>query len=397
MFNRNSKNFLSKWWWQNDKSILLSFFLLIFISIILVITASPFVAIRIGVDPFHFINKHLVFLVIACGVIYFFSTLSKENLIFVVVAGFTISILAMIAVLFWGSETKGASRWLYLPGFSLQPSEFMKVLFPAMLAIIWKKMEISKDKILTSLSLFLPYFIQKWRLTQWLAKNITYLVLFIIYFFVAFLLLKQPDVGTVVLISTVFFGILFITGISYLWSIIIAFICSIGGVFAYCTFPHVHYRVNTFFFEQKSYQVSKAIEAISNGKIFGLGAGQGVVKQYLPDSHTDFIFSVGIEEFGLVFGLFLILIYLNIVYRLFYIIQKQQDSFNIIALSGSMFLLGVQSFIHIASNINLIPTKGMTLPLISYGGSSLISIAILIGLILNLSKKDIQNIILKVE
>ncbi|MCL2566578.1 MAG: FtsW/RodA/SpoVE family cell cycle protein [Alphaproteobacteria bacterium] len=345
-----------------------------FLSIILVITASPFVAMRIGASPYYFINNHISYLLLSCGVIFVISTLDKRKLVLLIMFGFSLSVLLMLLVIFFGTDIKGARRWIYLFGFSIQPSEFMKVFFPAFLALIWKRMELAKkDKISI------------------------YLTLTIIYAAVIALLVKQPDFGSSILVSLVFLGILFITGISYLWVIIFSFIASILSVLAYFTIPHVNYRVNSFFFEEKSYQTLKSLEAIFNGKIFGLGAGQGVVKQYLPDSHTDFIFAVGIEEFGLIFGLFLILIYLNIIYRLFYIIQRQQDSFNIIATAGSLLLLAIQTFIHIASNINLIPTKGMTLPLISYGGSSLIAMAILIGLILNLSKKDIQNIILKVE
>jgi cell division protein FtsW len=374
VFNRDSKNFLVRWWWQNDKSMLLSFALLMFLGIILVITASPFVAMRIGASPYYFIYNQLFYLLLSLAIIFFISILDKRKLILLIMFGFSISIILMLLVIFFGTEIKGARRWIYLFGFSIQPSEFMKVFFPAFMALVWKRMELTRrDKVSI------------------------YLTLSIIYVAVIVLLVKQPDFGSSILISLVFLGILFIAGISYLWVIILGFVGSILGVLAYFMIPHVNYRVNSFFFEEKSYQTGKAIEAIFNGKIFGLGAGQGVVKQYLPDSHTDFIFAVGIEEFGLIFGLFLILIYLNIIYRLFYNIQRQHDSFNIIALSGSMLLLAVQSFIHVASNINLIPTKGMTLPLISYGGSSLIAMAILIGIILNLTKKDIKNIILKTE
>ncbi len=374
MIGRGSNNFFAKWWWQNDKTILLSFFLLIFLSIILVITASPFVAIRIGVNPFYFINNHIFYLFLSLVIIFVVSLLRKRHLLLLVFFGFIASLLVMLVIIAFGIEVKGAKRWIYIFGISLQPSEFMKVLFPTFLAILWKKMEIlKKDKLSIYLSLTLVY-----------ALSIS-------------LLLLQPDVGMTILLSIVFIGIIFITGISYIWVVIVSFICSIFSVLAYFIFPHVNYRINSFLFEEKAYQASKALDAIASGKFFGRGAGQGIVKQYLPDSHTDFIFTVGTEEFGLIFSIFLILIYLNIIYKIFYLVQKQQDSFNIIALSGSMLLLAVQTAIHIASNVNLIPTKGMTLPLISYGGSSLLSIAFLIGIILNLSKKDIQNIILKVE
>ncbi len=374
MIRRSSDKFLVKWWWQNDKTILLSFFLIVFLGIILVITASPFVAIRIGIEPFYFIKNHLLYLSISIFIVFIISILDKRKLILFIFFGFIISAVSVLLVILIGDEIKGAKRWIYIFGVSIQPSEFMKVFFPAFLALAWKKMELlKKDRISM------------------------YLIISLIYSIVVSFLLLQPDVGMTILISLVFIGIIFITGIRYLWVLIVSFICSIISVVAYFIFPHVNYRINTFLFEEKSYQASKALDAIAGGKLFGRGAGQGIVKQYLPDSHTDFIFTVGTEEFGIIFSIFLILIYLSMIYRIFYLIQKQQNSFNIMALSGSMLVLGVQTIIHIASNINLIPTKGMTLPLISYGGSSLISMAILMGIILNLSKKDIQNIILKVE
>ena len=166
-------------------------------------------------------------------------------------------------------------------------------------------------------------------------------------------------------------------------------------LFAYFLFPHANYRINHFLFEQNSYQVTKALNAIISGKIFGKGAGQGSLKKYLPDSHTDFVFTVGAEEFGLIFNCFLMIVYIVLIYRSYNVLLKQRSMFKILALGTTIVLISLQSIIHIASNINLIPTKGMTLPLISYGGSSMVSMALLMGFLLSLTKKDINNIELK--
>ena len=168
-------------------------------------------------------------------------------------------------------------------------------------------------------------------------------------------------------------------------------------IFSYIIFPHVNYRVNSFLFDNNSYQVAKSIDAILRSGFFGQGVFEGNVSEYIPDAHTDFIFAVGSEEFGLVFSFIIISLYLTIGYRLYFYCVKSDEDFQIISIIGMVMILLVQTFIHIASNINLIPTKGMTLPLISYGGSSLVANCIMMGFILCISKKDIQNIVLQLK
>ncbi|MFL1781353.1 Bacterial cell division protein FtsW, lipid II flippase [Candidatus Hepatincolaceae symbiont of Richtersius coronifer] len=372
LLGRTQNNIFSKWFWQNDKTLMICTFLLLCSGLILVITASPFVAMRIGIDWFYFIKNHLVYCVLSLGIIFFLSLLNKDQIIKLSFMGMIISLLLMIGIIAFGVEINGSKRWLYLLGFSFQPSEMMKVFFPVCFSFIWQ------------------YFNEHKR-----NKLSIYLILLILYIVIISLLFLQPDIGMLVLVTLVFTLLLFLTGISFVWILLLTLVTIFLLVTSYFVFPHVNYRLNNFLFEEKSYQVSRANDSIASGKIFGKGAGQGVIKEYLPDSHTDFIFAVAAEEFGLVFNLFLVYLYFMLIYRCYKIANKQEDPFKVLIISGLSGILGFQAIIHIASNVNLIPTKGMTLPFISYGGSSLISAAILIGLIFALTKKEIS--LLKVK
>lgn len=369
---RNYNNVFSKFWWQIDKQILLPIFLLFCISIILVITASPYVAMRIGVAPLYFIYHHIVYSLLSMLIIFCIFQLNEKQLKVLSVAGFIISLFLMLWVILMGTDIKGAKRWVYILGFSIQPSEFAKVFFIGTMAFMWEYTNQLKMKVLYK------YFI--WGL---------------IYILFAGLLVLQPDVGMTILVTITFFVLLILTGISWFWGVLFSFVGSILAVIAYFIFPHVNYRVNNFFLDKHPYQIEKALEAISSGKILGKGAGQGSLKAALPDAHTDFIFTVGLEEFGLVFGLFLIYLYIYLIIRIIKHIKQKNSMIAILSLAGYVSLLATQTLIHIFSNVNLMPTKGMTLPVISYGGSSLFATAILMGMILNLTKKDVNNIIIK--
>lgn len=369
---RNYNNIFSKFWWQVDKQILLPIFLLFCISIILVITASPYVAMRIGVEPLYFIKHHIVYSLVSMLIIFCIFQLNEKQLITFSMIGFGISLLLMCWVIFMGTDVKGAKRWVYILGFSIQPSEFAKVFFIGSMAYVWDYANKLKINI-------------RYKYVIWVC----------IYALFAGLLLLQPDVGMTILVTATFFVLLILTGISWFWGILFSFVGSILAVVAYFIFPHVNYRVNSFFLDKHPYQVEKALEAISSGKILGKGAGQGSIKAALPDAHTDFIFTVGLEEFGLVFGLFLIYLYVYLIIRIIKHIKQKNNMVVILSLAGYVSLLATQTLIHMFSNVNLMPTKGMTLPVISYGGSSLFATAILMGFILNFTKKDLNNIIIK--
>jgi cell division protein FtsW len=368
-FKRQSNNFFAKIWWQTDKTLLACFSMLLLIGIILVSTTSMFVALRIGVDSLYFIKNHFAYLILCLVIIFILSATDKKQMLSIAITGIVISFILLVYIVFFGQEIKGAKRWVYLMGVSIQPSEFIKVCFPVGFAFILSKLK-SKGK----------------------DNMFVYLMLCIFYTFIVTTLLLQPDVGMTLLISGTFVTLLILSGLSFFWVIILAACGVLILLFSYFIFSHVHYRVNSFLFDQSTYQVNKSLSAIKTGALFGRGAGQGLVKEYLPDSHTDFIFTVGIEEFGLFFGIFIISIFATIFYRGFQIVSKETDVFKYLSIAGLITVITLQAIIHIFSNINLIPTKGMTLPLISYGGSSLLSMSIAVGFLLSLTKKNKSNI-----
>jgi cell division protein FtsW len=269
---------------------------------------------------------------------------------------------------FIGSEIKGSKRWLYFFGLSLQPSEFFKIMFIPLNAII-----------LNNLNHF--HYLK------------VYLISFLLCMISFSIVLLQPDVGMGLLIFSSWLMQVFISGIPIFLFIIPLFVLIFISGFAYLSFEHVQYRVNNFLKSFSSdgggelYQVKQAIAAFSKGRFFGVGPGQGRIKINLPDAHTDFIFSVIAEEFGAISCLFIIGLYILIVWRSLRKIFNETDLFKILTVSGLSFQFIMQAFINIGVNIRLLPAKGMTLPLISYGGSSILATSLLLGIIIALNKK----------
>lgn len=368
-FSRAKQNIFAKIFWQCDKFLLFSIIFFLLIGLILVSSTSSFVALRIGLQPLYFVINHIIYMILGISILIGIFFLTQKQIIQLALLITIVSLILMFLIILVGVEIKGAKRWLYLFGFSIQPSEFMKVCFPVVFAFIYNFCSNKKYDI-----------------------RIIYVSLFSYYLCVLFLLLLQPDVGMSLLISVLFVILLTLIGMSLIW-LIMAGICFFAIlIVSYFTFPHVNYRINTFLFEGNTYQVSKGIDAIQNGSMFGKGAGLGTIKEYVPDSHTDFIFSVLIEEFGFSLGIFIIFLYILILYRGIKYVQKTHNVFNMIVVMGGILIILLQGAIHMASNLNLIPTKGMTLPLISYGGSSLISNCFLMGMILWFSRKHVDDI-----
>lgn len=329
----------------------------------LVATASPAVAERIGLESFYFIKRQLFFLLCAGVCVVFFSLLSPIMIRRVAVVGFILGVVALILVLLLGDEAKGAKRWLYIAGFSLQPSEFVKPFFIIVTAWCLSAAKSRSD------------------------FNSLYILTFIYGLFV-FLLILQPDFGMVILVSLIWATQLFVSGFPLIWITGFVLILFIGCLLAYSFLPHVAYRINNFIAATgDNYQINKAIQAFKSGGFTGKGPGEGVVKQYLPDSHTDFIFAVAGEEFGAVLCLSIIFLYAVIVFRGFKRISNEIDLFIIYATSGLLVQFAMQAIINIGVALHLLPTKGMTLPFISYGGSSLLATAIGVGMILSLTRK----------
>ncbi len=366
--NRLGGNFLNTIRWHVNNYLLLCFTLLLLIGFMLVFTSSPFVATRIGANPYYFAKNHVIYIAMAFTVMLTMATLSIRSLKILALAICAGSLVLMVALIFFAPEIKGAKRWIYLFGFSVQPSEFLKVSLPFVMALIYENF-FQKDKIFT-----------------WL------LVLFL-YILSLSLLLLQPDFGMSVVITTAVFVQFFLTGLNLFFILLFVFFILLFVLFAYFAFPHVAFRISSFFSSEESYQIAKSIDSFQNGGILGTGPGRGYVKEFLPDAHTDFIFAVAGEEFGLFMLFAMIAIFVSILIISFKSIKRQNGIFSSLAISGLISVFGLQAILHIASNLNLVPTKGMTLPLISYGGSSILSMAILAGFILALtsSKNSFQE------
>jgi len=365
LFARTDRSFLGRWWWTVDRPLLAAVFALIAFGVVLIAAASPPVAERIHVGQYHFIIKHLIFLVPGLVIMFGVSLLGPRNiwrLGTVLLAG---SVLAMLLVLVFGIEVKGSQRWLQLPGFSLQPSEFVKPAFAVVAAWFMAR---QKDR---------PEFPG-----QYIALGL--------YVFVIFLLLLQPDLGMSVVITVIYGALLLLSGFPLPLIFLLVMLAAGGLTGAYFVFDHVRSRIDRFLDPNSgdTYQVDKALEAFRHGGLFGTGPGQGTVKLGLPDAHADFIFAVSGEELGLFFTLIVLGLFILIVLRGFNRIMHSGDMFTVLAAGGLLTMFGFQAFVHMGSSMHLLPAKGMTLPFISYGGSSLLSVSLTMGMILALTRRQ---------
>ncbi len=362
--DRRNTTALGRWWFTVDRTAFFCMMALICIGFFLVMAGSPPVARRLGYTDFYFVSRHQIFLGISTFVMIVVSMMDAPRIRKVAIIGFIVSFILLLLLPLIGFENKGAIRWLRIGGMSIQPSEFMKPCFAVVLAWIF------------SLRLTQPSFP-------------AYRIAIAAYAVVAMLLIIQPDFGMTVTITGMFGVQLFLAGISFLWvggMIVLA----VGGVIAaYSLLPHVASRIDRFLDPAAgdNYQVDKSLEAFRSGGWFGRGPGEGLVKQHIPDSHTDFIFSVAGEEFGLLFCMLIVLLFAIIVVRGFLKMGQDQDSFRVIAVGGLLAEFGIQSIVNMGVAVNLLPAKGMTLPFLSYGGSSLIAMAGGMGMMLALTRK----------
>ncbi len=361
---RNSYfDFIKTWRRTVDGSIVLAILALFCFSALLVTTSGPAVAYRIGLEEYYFSKRQIAYLVASCFLIFLFSLLDKSYLKRISILGFFAGIILLILTKFYGYEVKGAVRWINLLGFSMQPSEFAKPFFAVTVGwILSLKFETDFPSFFVSLFL---------------------------YSILAVLLLSQPDFGMFVMVSAVFCVQLFIAGMPVIW---ISF-SMIGSTFcvvaAYFFLPHVTKRINSFLDPESSenYQVGKSLNAFSSGGFYGKGPGEGLVKQVLPDSHTDFIFAVAGEELGALVLSSIVLIFAFIVIKSFLKFLKEKDKFTQLAGIGITSQFGLQSAINMGVSLNLLPTKGMTLPFISYGGCSTLTMAISMGMLLAFTRE----------
>lgn len=364
MISREKRTPLSDWWWTIDRLLLAALTALILAGIILSLAASPPVATRIGLDPFHFFNRHVMFILPAFAVMIAVSFLSPRQVRRSALIMFCISVGMLCATLLFGAEVKGSRRWISIAGISIQASEFAKPAFVVLAAWLFSESARRPEMPATSMALGM------------LLLTVSLLVL-------------QPDFGQTMLILMVWGALFFMAGMRMIWVAGLAGL-GVGGLFtAYLFVPHVAKRIKRFMDPASgdTFQVDMATESFARGGWFGQGPGEGTIKRILPDSHTDFVFAVAAEEFGIIVCLALVSLFAFIVIRSLKTAYRTDDMFTRFAAAGLAILFGIQSAINMAVNLHLIPAKGMTLPFISYGGSSMISLAYSMGMLLALTRQ----------
>jgi cell division protein FtsW len=363
MLSREQRNPLSDWWWTVDRLQLAAIIALILAGVILSLAASPPVATRIGLDPFHFFNRPVLFLLPSFIVMIAVSFLSPRQIRRTALIVFAVSIALIVATLLFGPEVKGSRRWITLIGVNIQASESAKPAFVVIAAWLFAESAKRPEMPATSMALVLLLLLVS-------------------------LLVMEPDFGQTMLILMVWGALFFIAGMRMIWVLGLAGAASAGLFGAYLLVPHVAGRITRFMNPASgdTFQVDTAMEAFYNGGWFGLGPGEGIAKRSLPDSHTDFVFAVAAEEFGIVLCLVLLMLFAFIVVRALSRAYATEDMFARFAASGLAVLFGVQAAINMSVNLQLIPAKGMTLPFISYGGSSIVSLAYGVGMLLALTR-----------
>ena len=364
LISRSDRGALARWWFTVDRPLLSAALLLMASGVLISMAASPPVATRIGLDPFHFIRSQLFYLVLAVVLLLAVSFFDRIWVRRAAMAGFLGSLVLMVLALKFGPEIKGAHRWVNLGPISLQPSEFAKPCFVVMAA--W-------------------FLAERIRMPDMPAHFVAYCsgLLFLL------LLVIQPDFGQAALITLTFGAMLLLYGIA--WKIVFG-LAGVGAglsVLSYMLVPHVAARIDKFLHPDRSenFQVDTAMEAFHNGGLLGTGPGGGTAKLVLPDSHTDFAFAVVGEEFGLLACLGLMALFFFIIIRVLKRAKSEQDPFVALAVAGLISMFGLQASINMGVNVALLPAKGMTLPFISYGGSSLLGTALAIGFVLALSRR----------
>jgi len=360
---RTDTSIVGRWWWTVDRWMLVAVAALAVIGGVLTLAASPAVAERIGFDTYHFATRQLLFLPVGLAAMIGISLLSPKGVRRFALALTAAAIIGMLLTLVVGVEIKGATRWIRIGGFAVQPSEFVKPGFAVIAAWLFSRH----------------------CLDERFPGHLMATGLFVL---VVGLLALQPDIGMSVVVSAVWSVQFFLAGLPIILVCLLGFLFLGGSVAAYFTFSHVQSRVDRFFDPAagEGYQVRRALEALRDGGLFGRGPGEGRIKEVLPDAHADFILAVAAEEFGLIACVLLVLLFAGIVIRGLSKAFRDDDLFVMLAVGGLTVQFALQTLVNMASTLNIIPPKGMTLPFISYGGSSTLAIGITLGMILALTR-----------
>jgi cell division protein FtsW len=365
MFSRTQRTPFGEWWWTVDRLMLAAIGALMLAGVVLSLAASPPVAGRLGLEPFYFVNRHILFLFPTIAILLAVSFLNPRQVRRLSVIVFVLSLILVAATPLFGPEIKGAKRWLVLLGVNIQPSEFLKPAFVILVAWLFGESAKRPDMPANALSLVL------------LLSVISLLVM-------------QPDFGQTMLIVLVWSALFFMAGMRLIWVFGLAGVAGVGLLVAYSTVPHVARRIRRFLDPGSgdTFNIDIATESFMRGGWFGKGPGEGTVKRLLPESHTDFVFAVAAEEFGVALCLALVALFSFIVIRALLRAMRNDDPFTRFAAAGLTMLFATQSAINMAVNLHLMPAKGMTLPFISYGGSSMLSLAYAMGMLLALTREQ---------
>ena len=363
--SRTDTSTLGRWWWSVDRWTLAALLALVGIGYVMMLSASPAVAERIGASSRHmFLARQVLYSALAVVMMVICSLFTPRWVLRFAFLG-TLGALALTALtLVAGTEIKGARRWLSLPGMSLQPSEFLK---PCLAVVCgWLIAEGKRERRFPGL-----------------------IIGFVLIGGVAFLLKQQPDIGMLAVIVAVFLAQVFVSGINLMWVVVGGAGVAGLAVLAFTLHGHVRSRIQRFLDPEAgdNFQIRMSLEAFGNGGLFGRGPGEGRVKDVLPDAHADFVFPVAAEEFGLLTCLVILAIFAFVVIRGLVRLMDERDLFVSLAATGLLVQFGLQAFINMASSLHLIPTKGMTLPFVSYGGSSVLALAIGMGFLLALTRR----------
>jgi cell division protein FtsW len=364
MVSRIERTPFAAWWWTVDRFMLTALLTLMLAGIVLSLAASPPVAARIGLEPFYFVNRHVLFLIPTVALMFATSFLPDRYIRRIALVVFIVSVAMVFATLVYGAEVKGARRWIVIAGVNIQPSEFLKPAFVILVAWLFGESAKRPEMPANILALAL------------LGMAVTALVL-------------QPDFGQTMLLSLVWGSLFFLAGMRIIWMLGLGGVAALGLTIAYWTVPHVTRRIQRFLDPSSgdTFNVDQAIESFLRGGWFGRGPGEGTIKRILPESHTDFVFAVAAEEFGIVLCLVLLALFAFIVLRGLRHAIGNEDPFRRFAAAGLSILFGLQSAINMAVNVHLMPAKGMTLPFVSYGGSSMISLAYGMGMLLAMTRE----------
>ncbi|MFM1816657.1 MAG: hypothetical protein RLZ98_3352 [Pseudomonadota bacterium] len=363
--SRDDRSTLAEWWFSVDRVVLLVALVLTGIGLVLSLASSPAVALKKGLPAFHFVERQMIFAVLGGAVMLGVSLLNPRQARRLALGLFMVSVFLMAALLVFGDEVNGARRWIRFAGFSMQPSEFAKPAFVVLSA--WALSEHSSRQDVPAFGLAVIFYV----------------------LFVALLAL-QPDMGQAVLITAVWGALFLLSGHSLLLLAGFGVVAVAGLAAGYMAFDHVRWRIDSFLSSSPNMysQTEQAYRSFVEGGFFGRGPGEGTIKTVLPDAHTDFIFAVVAEEYGVLACLGILALFVLLTFRCLWRAAHLRNLFQQFAVVGLALSIGLQAFVNMAVNVGLLPAKGMTLPLVSAGGSSFIGISVTLGLLLALMRAD---------